>query len=161
MAALEARLARGDDASRRLFDNLVYGWGNEGMSAQPEYLAEVITQARATPGAILECGAGLTTLILGLIARRRAGRVISLEENGLYAQDVRSRLARYSIAHAEIVLRPAHRLWGVYLVSGAYRPVGSILTRDLRWPEPCVSERSLWSPAAHAWTMCSGLCHPS
>src|SRR5262245_64264353 len=65
------------------------------MSAGPEYLTTVISKAMITTGPILECGSGLSTLILGLIAERRRLQVWSLEEDHTYGRDVAMRVSRF------------------------------------------------------------------
>lgn len=81
-----------------VFSDLVYGWGNEGMSAQEEYLTAVVANAMTTKGPILECGSGLSTVILRLIAERRHLDVWSLEEDSEYASQVAARMARLHAA---------------------------------------------------------------
>ena len=92
------KLAVGERPARGLVEDLIYGWGNEGMSAGPEYLGETVVQAEATSGHVLECGSGLTTLVLGLIATRRKRQVVSLEDCAGYAKLVRTRLAKHNAA---------------------------------------------------------------
>lgn len=58
---------------------LAEGWGNQGFAANPEYLCQVAKLAATTDGPILECGSGLTTVLLGLLAGRRGVEVWSLE----------------------------------------------------------------------------------
>ena len=50
--------------------DLVYGWGNEAMSAREEFLEALYHHAWLTSGPILECGAGLSTHLLGLVAQQ-------------------------------------------------------------------------------------------
>jgi hypothetical protein len=96
-------LRRAVDAFRRsmgeiepsVLRDLVYGWGNEGMSVEQEYLAATITEAMAAKGPILECGTGLSTLVLSLIAERRDVDVWSLEEDDAYGREVAARVARF------------------------------------------------------------------
>jgi hypothetical protein len=52
------------------------GWANEGWSADTSYLEAVCHWASRVRGPILECGSGLTTLLLGVVAR---DQVITLE----------------------------------------------------------------------------------
>jgi hypothetical protein len=55
----------------RIFRWLRLGWGNEGYSADTSYLEAVCDWASRVHGPILECGSGLTTLLLGIIACER------------------------------------------------------------------------------------------
>src|SRR5438309_6903106 len=57
----------------RLLAELRSAWDNEGFTADLDYLAEVARLAAATPGPVLECGSGLTTLLLGALAGRPRG----------------------------------------------------------------------------------------
>jgi hypothetical protein len=77
------RLMRGPAPSKfsTLWTDAVYGWGNEKWSADELYLAEVIRTAESTKGSILECGSGLTTLLMSAVAARRGIQVHALEHN--------------------------------------------------------------------------------
>lgn len=77
------RLARGRAPSvySTLWTDAVHGWGNEKWSADEMYLAEVIHTAERTSGSILECGSGLTTLLMSAVAARRGLQVHALENN--------------------------------------------------------------------------------
>src|SRR5437660_529876 len=65
----------------RLLAELRSAWDNEGFTADLDYLAEVARLAAATPGPVLECGSGLTTLLLGALAGRRGVEVWALEHD--------------------------------------------------------------------------------
>lgn len=62
-----------------LLRELTRAWGNKIFAADHGYLQEVVRHAAATPGPILECGCGLTTLLLGVIADRGGRQVWCLE----------------------------------------------------------------------------------
>lgn len=51
---------------------LRYGWNNDSFSADVDCLMAVAREAERVRGSILECGSGITTLSLGIIARRRS-----------------------------------------------------------------------------------------
>src|SRR5204863_9399913 len=52
--------------SAALAHQLVYGWANEKMSASEEFLQAIFRYASESNGPILECGSGLSTLVLGI-----------------------------------------------------------------------------------------------
>ena len=64
-----------------LWSDAVYGWDNEEWSADELYLAEVVRSAELSTGSILECGSGLTTLLMGVVAARRGLQLHALEHN--------------------------------------------------------------------------------
>lgn len=74
--------------SDALFRQLSAAWQNEGYSADIDYLKEIARQAGQTPGPILECGTGLTTLVLATVAARRGVEVWSLEQDPAWASRV-------------------------------------------------------------------------
>jgi hypothetical protein len=84
-------------ADRLVLKDLIYGWGNEIWSAQGEYLAHCINHALTTEGPILECGSGLSTILLGAIAKRRAYELWALEHSPKWAERVNSHLKKYQI----------------------------------------------------------------
>jgi hypothetical protein len=50
--------------------DLIYGWGNEDWSGHGEYLAGCIHHALASNGPILECGSGLSTILVGAMTKK-------------------------------------------------------------------------------------------
>lgn len=85
-----------------VFRWLGMGWGNEGWSADCGYLEAVCRWASQVRGPILECGSGLTTLLLGIVA---PGRVTSLEHTPEWRDRVRQAAMERSI-HVNIVDAP-------------------------------------------------------
>lgn len=83
LAHVVRRLARsGAPAVRsRLWTDAIYGWGNEEWSADEPYLAEVVRAAQGSKRPILECGSGLTTLLMGIVAARNGIALHALEHN--------------------------------------------------------------------------------
>ena len=76
-------------------------WGNEGWSASREYLTGCLAAAHVTRGAILECGTGLSTLLLGIIAGRTGQKVWSLEHDEAWARRIGTCLTRHGIDSVE------------------------------------------------------------
>jgi hypothetical protein len=79
-------------------DNLLkwlrYGWGNSGWSADDGFLRAITHSVKETTGPILECGSGLTTILLGILA---PGRTISLEHTSEWKTIVQQEANRHSI----------------------------------------------------------------
>jgi hypothetical protein len=68
--ALRAVADRDVDAPARLA-GMRSAWGNDGWSADLEYLRAVADRMRGVTGPVLECGSGLTTIVMGVLAERR------------------------------------------------------------------------------------------
>lgn len=94
-----------DDDSKVLAD-LVYGWNNDSWSAETDLLRGCIQEALGIVGPILECGSGLTTLVLGVVAQRTGNRVLTLEHMSEWARRVRVRLERHRIDSVQILESP-------------------------------------------------------
>jgi len=79
-------------------DNLLkwlrYGWGNSGWSADDGFLRAITHLVKQSSGPILECGSGLTTILLGILA---PGRTVSLEHTSEWKTIVQEAAARHSI----------------------------------------------------------------
>ena len=101
-----ARLEPGAVPSLSLLENLQRGWANDGMAARTDYLAEVCRQAARTSGPILECGSGLTTLLLGLLAGRRGIETWTLEHLPEWHRALTDTLARHEIRNVHLLLTP-------------------------------------------------------
>lgn len=86
--------------------NLVFGWGNESWSAMHEYLAGCIEHALTSSGPILECGSGLSTILVGAVAKQRGLGYWALEHTTEWASKVQRYLDRYQISSATLCVRP-------------------------------------------------------
>jgi hypothetical protein len=75
--------------SSNVISDLIYGWQNSGWSASQTFLRGCVREALLSKGSILECGSGLTTLVLGVIADVRGISVLSLEQDAAWAERVR------------------------------------------------------------------------
>ncbi len=102
MAAPERALDRGNT----VLDDLVYGWGNESWSAMQEYLQVCIRQALESKGPFLECGSGLSTVLIGAIAKRRGIHHWALEHTPAWAERVGTTLRRYGIDSVKLCVQP-------------------------------------------------------
>jgi hypothetical protein len=86
--------------------DLVRAWGNAAWSAREDYLRDCIHHALATKGPVLECGSGLTTLVIGIIAQRCGYRCWALENSETWAARARAALARYNVTAVTISTSP-------------------------------------------------------
>lgn len=77
--------------------DLIYGWGNEVWSALEEYLKACLEVGWQAKGPILECGSGLSTLLLGVAAQRTGNVVWTLEHNATWGERVKRYLSNYGI----------------------------------------------------------------
>lgn len=102
--------ALGDD---RLLALLVFGWGNPSWSARNDYLRACLEQARASEQPILDCGSGLSTLLLGAIAQRHGNRVWSLEHEPKWAHRTQSALSAFGIRSVSLCTAPL-RSYGAF-----------------------------------------------
>ncbi len=92
--------------SRRLLRVLRKGWGNEVWSASEELLIGLIREAWKTPGPVLECGSGLSTLLLGAIGMRVGWEVWTLEHDAFWAEHVRQALCHFGMTNVHLLHAP-------------------------------------------------------
>lgn len=90
-------LSRGDTIPSPLLEALVYGWGNEIWSAQVEYLQASLEQAWLAEGPILECGSGLSTILLGVVCNKTGNSLLTLEHMPQWARRVQRVLNAYHL----------------------------------------------------------------
>jgi hypothetical protein len=83
-----------------LLQDLIEGWGNSGWSAHDEYLRISVSHALQTTGAMLECGTGLTTLLLAAVAKQRGLPYWALEHSEHWSDKVRHHLVRHDLSSA-------------------------------------------------------------
>ena len=106
------KLREGEIPSRDQLIELQSGWGNEGFSAKYDYLEEVITRAATTTGPILECGSGLTSILLGLMAGRRGIEIWSLEHIPEWHARLGTILQQHRIQGVNLCLAPLREYEG-------------------------------------------------
>jgi hypothetical protein len=87
----------------RLFTD---GWGNEAYAANEDYLTAVAKRALVTEGPVLECGSGLTTLLLGLLAGSRGVATWTFEDSPEWLKFVKRELDHYGIEGVRICHTP-------------------------------------------------------
>lgn len=104
------RTPRDADIPAPVVRDLVYGWGNEGMSAGEGFIQALVRHAWDAPGPILECGAGLSTLLLGSVAERTGNRVCSLDHEPFWVDKVRATLAQHDIGSVSVYSAPLKSL---------------------------------------------------
>lgn len=89
-----------------LLARLIYGWGNPEWSALEEFLGASLQAAAGGKGPILECGSGLSTLLVGLVAQHHGRDVWSLEHHPEWAERVRGALRSFGVRSVQLLQAP-------------------------------------------------------
>jgi hypothetical protein len=89
-----------------VLQGLIYGWGNESWSALTEYLVGGLQHAMKNEGPVLECGSGLSTILLGVVAQQRGHQHWALEHTPAWAERVQACLNRYQINAVKLIGQP-------------------------------------------------------
>ena len=101
--ALVRELRADTEASLETYADLVTAWGNEGFSASPEYLAAIAAAVRETSGPVLECGSGLSTIVIAIEGERYGVDAYSLEHDPLWLARTRAELGRHRLARVRLL----------------------------------------------------------
>jgi hypothetical protein len=89
-----------------ILQRLVYLWGNEGWSGLSAYLMACLQHADKSSGYILECGSGLSTILMGIIAKSKGIHIISLENSGKWEKRTSWYLKHFNLNNASILFSP-------------------------------------------------------
>jgi len=89
-----------------IFRDLIYGWGNDSWSASDDFLAACIRHALHVDGPILECGSGLSTILVGHIANQRGVDHWALEHSTIWAMKTQSCLDEFNIDSVSLCVKP-------------------------------------------------------
>lgn len=100
------KLPVGESPSREQLTDLITGWSNDGFAANPEYLAAVAEHSVKTKGPVLECGSGVTTILMGILCGKRNIDVWSLEHYDEWRQRVAGVLSDNGITRAKVCSAP-------------------------------------------------------
>jgi hypothetical protein len=101
--ALVSELRAGAEPSLQTYAELVRAWGNEDYVAPPEYLAAIAPAIGATPGPVLECGSGLSTIVLAIEGERYGVDVYALEHDPAWAARMRAELERLRLTRTRVL----------------------------------------------------------
>jgi hypothetical protein len=101
-----SNLRPGQTPTAIMLRDLQIGWGNQDYAARTAFLQEVAIRAITTPGPILECGSGLTTILLGLLAGRRGVQTHSLEHVSDWQNRIKRTLDQFKIPQVEVHCAP-------------------------------------------------------
>ena len=101
-----AQLQLGEPPPREMLSALRVGWDNLGWDSKLDYLEEITRRAATTLGPILECGSGLTTILLGLLAGRRGIETWSLEHDPRWHRRVAGAIAKHHVPKVNVCLAP-------------------------------------------------------
>ena len=93
--------------------DLIYGWGNEAWSARDEYLAACLNHTLATTGPILECGSGLTSIVVGAVAKNLNRCHCILEHKADWAEKVENRINDFGL-DSLVIANPLKNYGGYY-----------------------------------------------
>ena len=99
-------LAAGRLPSRALLGSLIEGWSNDGYVANIDYLEEVARRTIETRGSILECGSGVTTILMGTLCAKLKTRVWSLENSAEWRKRIMKVLSTNGVSSAHICYAP-------------------------------------------------------
>jgi hypothetical protein len=96
-------LLNGNSISDKLLRDLVYGWGNVGFSAHISYLRAIIEHMNTTEGPVLECGSGLSTLVIGILGKKNGIQAYSLEHDGEWTNRIQKKLDDLEITDVQVL----------------------------------------------------------
>jgi predicted O-methyltransferase YrrM len=86
-------------------DDLLYGWNNP-WSLRQELICQLWDDAWHTRGPILECGSGLSTILLAAVAEKRRKEVIVLEHDFRWHQRMTRVLETFGLMTVRLVHAP-------------------------------------------------------
>jgi len=88
-----------------LVKRAIWGWSS-GWCVSYEFIEEALSLLSSTNGPILECGSGLSTLLIGAYAKPQGRALYSLEHDPTYATRVLTLVKRYSLDNVSILVSP-------------------------------------------------------
>ena len=101
-----AKMPLGETPTAEMLIDLQSAWDNDGFAGRIDLLIEVVKRAAMTCGPILECGSGLTTILMGLFAGRRGVKVYSLEHFDEWRARVLGCIEQFDIPNVDILSTP-------------------------------------------------------
>ena len=111
--------------------SLLYGWGSP-WSLREELLTELWHRAWHTRGPVLECGSGLSTLLLGIAAERLGYDVYSLEHDEAWHARVCEAVGQLGLQRVKVISAPlvVHGDYAWYDAPGTFPPDFTLVLCD-------------------------------
>jgi hypothetical protein len=106
LAELEAQLLDSRPPTKAQIERLVRAWDNESWSATAPFLIGMLDWLPRTSGAIIECGSGLSTLVLAAALVRGDRTLLSLEHDRSWVELMRTRLPQRTRSFVTVALSP-------------------------------------------------------
>lgn len=91
---------------RAQLERLSRAFGNEDWSLSVETLEAAAGLALASTGPILECGSGLSTLLMAALTRSRGTPIVSLENDARWHARMSELSSAFKLDHVRLVLAP-------------------------------------------------------
>jgi hypothetical protein len=89
-----------------ILQRLVYLWGNEGWSGLSAYLLACLNHTDKANGYVLECGSGLSTILMGIIAKSKEVKIVSLENSKKWRNRTNWYLKHFNLNNVSILYTP-------------------------------------------------------
>jgi hypothetical protein len=89
-----------------ILQRLVYLWGNEGWSGLSAYLMACLNYTDKANGLVLECGSGLSTILMGIIAKSKEVKIVSLENSKKWRNRTNWYLKHFNLNNVSILYTP-------------------------------------------------------
>ncbi len=106
LMSLDRNLVRGQLPSERAMERLVRAWDNQAWSTGVPLLAAIFEWLPKTTGSIVECGSGLSTLMLASAAHASARNVFSFEHEPSWGARVFEHLPPHLRSYVEVAITP-------------------------------------------------------
>jgi hypothetical protein len=105
-------MKRGAQLPESLLRRMEYGWGNAGWSARVNLLQALLNEKYRADTDVLECGSGLTSVLLSIINMQIGIRFVALEHDPRWHSLVCGRLASLGLPASSIQFAPLRQYGG-------------------------------------------------
>jgi hypothetical protein len=91
---------------RGMLERISSAWGNEGFSVRLAYLEELVHRVAVADRPVLECGSGVSTLVMGAVAGPRGTQIWTLENMPYWHDRLAGVLERFQLSAVRLFLAP-------------------------------------------------------
>jgi Methyltransferase domain len=106
VAAARRAIRSHTEISDDLLSRLSYGWSNEGWAAKPALLRALLQQLDRPASSVLECGTGLSSLLISLYCEERQTRHLALEHDASWHAITCNRYASLGVSPRHLHYAP-------------------------------------------------------